>query len=189
MKRRWKDVPLEVSSDGLLRLYGRVLTTRSHTRGYEGVTLALHRLIALTFHEIPGDPKSLVVHHIDGDTRNNVASNLEWLTQSENCRRISLGINRKLSDKQIAEIRLRRPKEQKMIKDLAREFGVSAGAARAARRGRTFSGKASSNRAKLTPGQVQRLRNWSPPSPTALEVGLVFSVSQSTIRNIWKTAE
>jgi hypothetical protein len=55
----------------------------------DGKTYKVHRLICLAFHPIEGketydDYKDLQVNHIDGNTINNHASNLEWSTKSEN---------------------------------------------------------------------------------------------------------
>lgn len=44
----------------------------------------LHRLMAETFLECPGDPKELVVNHKNGDKLDARISNLEWCTRSEN---------------------------------------------------------------------------------------------------------
>lgn len=46
-------------------------------------TFRLHRLVAEHFC-LQEDKTKNTVNHIDGDTRNNKASNLEWVTQSEN---------------------------------------------------------------------------------------------------------
>jgi len=54
-----------------------LLTDRKHT------TYSVHRMVALAFHGSPPDP-SLVVRHLDGDTSNNRANNLQWGTQREN---------------------------------------------------------------------------------------------------------
>ena len=40
----------------------------------------VHRLVAAAF--VPGDA-ALTVNHKDGNTRNNTADNLEWMTQQE----------------------------------------------------------------------------------------------------------
>lgn len=45
-------------------------------------TLYLHRLLAEAF--IPNPYSKKTVNHIDGNKRNNILSNLEWATQSEN---------------------------------------------------------------------------------------------------------
>lgn len=45
-------------------------------------TRMIHRLVAEHF--VDGYFEGAVVNHIDGNTRNNVASNLEWVTTAEN---------------------------------------------------------------------------------------------------------
>jgi len=47
-------------------------------------THTLHRLIAMTFNECPGYFDEYVVNHIDGDKLNNLPTNLEWVTPSDN---------------------------------------------------------------------------------------------------------
>jgi len=47
-------------------------------------TQHIHRLLALTFLECPGNPAKMHVNHIDGIKANNSLSNLEWATPSEN---------------------------------------------------------------------------------------------------------
>lgn len=41
----------------------------------------VHRLVAMAFCPNPYNKK--IVHHIDGDKHNNVASNLKWVTRRE----------------------------------------------------------------------------------------------------------
>jgi hypothetical protein len=55
----------------------------------EGKTYKVHRLICFAFHPIEGknnliDYEDLQVNHIDGNTYNNNADNLEWVSSSEN---------------------------------------------------------------------------------------------------------
>lgn len=52
-------------------------TPKRHTK-----TLYIHRLLAETF--IPNPENKKTVNHIDGNKLNNIISNLEWATQSEN---------------------------------------------------------------------------------------------------------
>ena len=78
---------------------GRVFSNRLNREIYKGVdrrgyysvglrhdgargTRMVHRLVAEAF--VPGFDEGLVVNHIDGDKLNNVYSNLEWVTSSEN---------------------------------------------------------------------------------------------------------
>jgi hypothetical protein len=79
----------EVSETGLVRnsCTGRELKGVSFSNGYLGVQMGRgkthlrHRLVAAAF--VPGDT-TLQVNHRDGNRANNQASNLEWLTCSEN---------------------------------------------------------------------------------------------------------
>lgn len=72
------------------KLNGKILANPKVTNsaGYYGVSLGsgckkmLHRVIAETF--VPNPKKLPCVDHIDGDTRNNTATNLRWCTYSEN---------------------------------------------------------------------------------------------------------
>lgn len=71
---------------------GKLLSVGEDKDGYKMVTLTkngiqkkyrVHRLIAMTF--IPNnDIKRKFVNHIDGNKKNNIPSNLEWCTASEN---------------------------------------------------------------------------------------------------------
>ena len=77
---------------------------------------AVHRLVAKAF--CPGEKEGLQVNHIDGNKQNNNASNLEWVTASENQRhayRTGLKdkkINNPLSSKKVAQY----TKDNKLLK-------------------------------------------------------------------------
>lgn len=51
--------------------------------------MAVHRVLALTFMECPGNPDDFEVNHKDGNKLNNHISNLEWVTKSENIKHAS----------------------------------------------------------------------------------------------------
>jgi hypothetical protein len=94
----WQPIPgyhYSVSSDGEIKNNLTQKKMRPHYAGrareYQTVYLRnengpkrfyVHRLVAQAFVENPGCKEQ--VNHIDGDKSNNVASNLEWATQSEN---------------------------------------------------------------------------------------------------------
>ena len=89
----WKDIPgfvnYQAHPEGEVRnkTTKRLLNSECKKHKYisltfEGKTNAKHRLIAFTFH---ANPKNLEqVNHKDGNTRNNKADNLEWISRSDN---------------------------------------------------------------------------------------------------------
>lgn len=75
--RKNKIKPLDINNCGYSRL-----------ACYDGVRrrkFFVHRLVAMLF--VSGYKEGLVVDHIDGDKSNNMYTNLEWVTKSENNRR------------------------------------------------------------------------------------------------------
>ena len=72
----------------------RKLIPHKNNQGYDRVSISVngkpkevfvHRLVASLFCQNPNGYK--IVDHIDGDKNNNNASNLEWVTSSENNKR------------------------------------------------------------------------------------------------------
>lgn len=111
LKEEWKAVPgyedrYEVSNFGRVlsltriiersdgrksKLEGRLRNLGLNSDGYPAVKLyknskaknvKVHRLVAQCFVDNPKNKK--IVNHLDGDKTNNLATNLEWVTSSEN---------------------------------------------------------------------------------------------------------
>lgn len=86
---------------GLRRVRERILVQQAINSGYQIVRLHLdnvrsartvHRLVAQAFH--PGADPALDVNHIDGDKKNNTATNLEWVQRTANHdHAVRLGLN------------------------------------------------------------------------------------------------
>lgn len=152
MKEEWKDVKgyegfYQISNLGRVKSLGgwcgtakrkEKIRAKSLTRdGYEKVrlihqgkdkTMRVHRLVAEAF--IPNPENKDTVNHIDGDKRNNVVSNLEWIDRAEQMiHAYNLGLktsrigsdnsNSKLTDEQVREIR-------KSYIPYSKEFGTVA---------------------------------------------------------------
>lgn len=101
MKEIWKDIKefegiYKVSNLGRIKSLvrggtnGGIITFKERHRYLRarlwknGVvkTIGVHRLVAQAF--IPNPNKLVEINHIDGNKLNNVATNLEWVTHSEN---------------------------------------------------------------------------------------------------------
>lgn len=109
MKEIWKDVP---NWEGLYKIsnFGRCLSVKqnkikaldTNSYGYARLQcydgkrrdkLFVHRLVAMLF--VDGYKEGFVVDHIDGDKTNNIYTNLQWVSRSENCKRaFSLGLKK-----------------------------------------------------------------------------------------------
>lgn len=120
----WKDIKgfennYQISSNGRVKSKARktknqynnefIKTTGTYTlSGYEVhnlyidgkyKTVSVHRLVAEHF--VDGYFDGAVVNHIDGDKTNNISSNLEWCTRSENQKHAVDNGLWKVSDKHI----------------------------------------------------------------------------------------
>lgn len=118
---------------------GSVLAYSLACGGYPRVSLnksgkskdkKIHRLVAEVF--IPNDKNLVAVNHIDGNKLNNRVDNLEWVSYSENMKHSfrnkthTPGANRKkLSDRDVIEIRRWKATTNITYADLAKHYGVN----------------------------------------------------------------
>lgn len=94
---KWKDIKdyegcYQISSFGRVKniVTNKILIGDTNSAGYRRITLYnpikkrffIHRLVAIHFCD--GYNEDFVVNHKDGNKQNNKASNLEWVTRSEN---------------------------------------------------------------------------------------------------------
>ena len=86
-------------SDEIQRLgYHQVLLSK----GGKVKAWKVHRLICMAFHGLPSLSK-MQVNHIDGNRGNNMPSNLEWVTSSQNkLHGFAIGISKRTSEKLFA---------------------------------------------------------------------------------------
>jgi len=103
--------------------------------------MQVHRLVAMAF--VDNADNKPEVNHVDGNKTNNVSSNLEWCTSSENQRHaFDTGLNKahksnvngnyqgekcihsKLTEQDVIDIR-KRHKNGERTKDMAVEYGIS----------------------------------------------------------------
>lgn len=140
----WVDIDKEYSVSNFGRVKHkftgryRLISGSIHSDGYVFVTLhgeqiALHRLIAKTFHR-DSYHNNLVVNHIDGNKQNNFADNLEWVTQQKNIQHshnngfqpksISTYTG-KFTAEQREEIKRLWDSGEKSKREIARMYGVS----------------------------------------------------------------
>ena len=129
----------EVSNTGLIRnKHGLIRKTTVSKNGYERVgfrggqeTVFVHRLVARAFCDECAD--GLEINHKDGDKLNNTASNLEWVTKSENIKhayrtglKVHSRANMIIQDEDLPQL-LSRVKSGETYKSVADSYGVGCG--------------------------------------------------------------
>lgn len=141
MIEEWKEIAGGYISNlgNVKSKYGRLLSKRilKTGQGYYQVDIAkkthlIHRLVCIAFNG-PAPEGMNIVRHLDGNTFNNVPSNLAWGTQKDNCQdtvkhgRSHKGTRHpmnKLTEDEVRSIRKALAEGAKGI-DLAEQFGVS----------------------------------------------------------------
>lgn len=138
------DCPYEVSSLGRVRrIGGAPLKYIMTVHGYANVgvrtaggflSVRVHRLVALTF--LGPRPDGAVINHIDGDKCNNRATNLEYVTLSENALHSTRVLGKKrgsshnmvrYDEATILEVRRLYATGEWALIELAHRFGISKG--------------------------------------------------------------
>ncbi len=142
MKEIWKDIEgydgYKISNYGRVHTYrygrDKIKKTVYDKYGYPytvlfnkdgGKRFLVHRLVAQAF--IPNPNNKPQVNHIDGNPNNSYYNNLEWCTAKENIKHaIDIGlIKRKLSQKDIDDIRLLGNNVDIRVADIAKRYSVS----------------------------------------------------------------
>ena len=88
VRANWSDVPRRNLTHRIRIERSQQLKPSVHTTGYLRVALGrgahryVHRLVAAAFHQNPDNLPQ--VDHIDGDRKNNAASNLRWVSVRDN---------------------------------------------------------------------------------------------------------
>ena len=101
MKEIWKDIPgwedrYQISNLGraFSKLKNKIKPLDINNYGYARIQcydgkrkekLFIHKLVGQLF--VSGYKEGYVIDHIDGDKTNNIWTNLQWVSRSENCKR------------------------------------------------------------------------------------------------------
>lgn len=136
----WKDI---VHYEGLYEIsdHGNVRRKQNHkplkpdSRKYPTVDLskngqhhrqAIHRLVALHFIPNPDPRTKLEVNHKDGDTKNNRADNLEWVSMGENLEHCWVSLGRGKAPRPVEKIDIitgRIIQKYRSVSEAGAEFG------------------------------------------------------------------
>lgn len=144
------------------------------------VKLTTHRAVAMAW--CPGYEPHLCVNHKDGVPLNNHASNLEWVTPSENARHaITTGLRkRKLTKEQVCELK-QKALAGASAKALAVEYGVS----------REHASRIIRNDSYFDVGAIPAIRRMAPSNAVlteqmVLEMREMFATGSCTVTAISK---
>jgi hypothetical protein len=119
----------------------KIYAISTKTKGYTTIRLdnkiySLHRIVAKAFVEKTDDIKS-EVNHIDGNKKNNIADNLEWVSHYENLKHaFDSGLVFRLSDDRRNEVRDLHKTGKYSYRKLASLFNVSLGTIQSILKGR-----------------------------------------------------
>ena len=126
---------------------GRKIKPQPNGKGYLRVSIAgklqfVHRLVAEKY--VPNPEGKPQVNHKDGNKLNNFATNLEWVTNSENRKHAVKNLLHltgekcpwsKLTQKEVDSIRLDKTLTQK---ELAKKYGVAVSTIAAVKQGKSW---------------------------------------------------
>lgn len=146
MEEVWKDIRgfegfYEVSSYGRLRRNGKFLSTKTKSK-YQFIGLFkngtrtavyVHRLVAAEF--LPNPPccptcgTTFEVNHKDGNSHNNFAENLEYVTRKENLAhskiKAAIGMATKLTPEMVEKIKEKLLNTSLSSAEIGRQYGVT----------------------------------------------------------------
>ncbi len=198
VKRNKDDFIMKIFITSAKKIGGRYYRTKLNAGG-EKRTLSIHREVAKYFCDGYSEINN-EVNHIDGNTLNNVYTNLEWTTRKENMRHsVKTGLSdRKLSEEQVHEICQFIQEGVLTNKDISREFKVGHTAISNIRLGRSWSHiseqfgieftpykERTNSSSKLNEEKVHEIcKLLVKKELSAVNIGKQFDVAKTTINDI-----